>query len=54
VRAINEKSPQGYKSPSYEKVRIVLLDKEKEKIQAGLSWFTNEWSDVGVSIVSDG
>jgi hypothetical protein len=54
VRAINQKAPQGYKSPSYEKVRTVLLDREKTKIQAGLSRFTNEWSDVGVSIVSGG
>jgi hypothetical protein len=54
LRAINEKAPQGYKSPSYEKARTVLLDREKAKIQAGLSRFTNEWSDVGVSIVSDG
>jgi hypothetical protein len=54
VRAINQKTPQGYKSPSYEKARTVLLDREKTKIQAGLSRFTNEWSDVGVSIVSDG
>jgi len=44
VRAINEKVPKGYKSPNYEKARIVLLDREKEKIQADLSWFTNEWS----------
>jgi hypothetical protein len=32
----------------------VLLDREKEKIQADLSRFRNEWSDVGVSIISDG
>jgi hypothetical protein len=44
VRAINEKVPKGYKSPNYEKARIVLLDREKAKIQADLSWFTNEWS----------
>jgi hypothetical protein len=54
VRAINEKAPQGHKSLSYEKARTVLLDREKAKIQTGLSRFTNEWSDVGVSIVSDG
>jgi hypothetical protein len=54
VKAINQKAPQGYKSPSYEKARTVLLDREKTKIQAGLSRFTNEWSEVGVSIVSDG
>jgi hypothetical protein len=44
VRAINEKAPKGYKSANYEKARTVLLDKEKTKIQAGLSRFTNEWS----------
>jgi hypothetical protein len=32
----------------------VLLDREKAKIQAGLSRFTSKWSDVGVSIVSNG
>jgi hypothetical protein len=31
----------------------VLLNREKEKIQAGLTGFTNEWSEVGVSILSD-
>ena len=30
VRAINQKAPQGYKSPSYEKARTVLLDREKK------------------------
>jgi hypothetical protein len=54
VRAINEKAPQGYKRTNYEKARTMLLDREKAKIQVGLSRFTNEWSDVGVSIVSDG
>jgi hypothetical protein len=32
----------------------VVLDREKAKIQAGLTRFTNEWSEIGVSIVSDG
>jgi hypothetical protein len=53
VKAIN-KAPKGYKSPSYEKARTVLLDKERTKIQRALTWFTDEWGDFGVSIVSDG
>jgi hypothetical protein len=32
----------------------VLLEREKEKIQRDLTWFIDEWVDVGVSIVSDG
>jgi hypothetical protein len=54
VRAINEEAPKGYKSPNYEKAKTVLLDREKAKIQASLTPFTKEWSEVGVFIVSDG
>jgi hypothetical protein len=50
VRAINKKAPKGYKNPNYEKARTVLLDREKAKIQAGLTRFTNEWSEVGVQL----
>jgi hypothetical protein len=32
----------------------VLLDREKTKIQRALTRFTDEWSDIGVSVVSDG
>jgi hypothetical protein len=53
VKAINE-APKGYKSPNYEKARIVLLDREKPKIQRALTRFTDEWADIGVSIVLDG
>ena len=53
VNAINE-APKGYKSPNYEKARIVLLDREKAKIQRALTRFTDEWGDYGVSIVSNG
>jgi hypothetical protein len=52
VKEINE-APKGYKSPNYEKSRTMLLDREKEKIQRPLTWFTDEWSYIGVSIVSD-
>jgi hypothetical protein len=53
VKAIN-KAPIGYKSPGYEKARIVLLDKEKTKVKRALTRFTDGWANVGVSIVSDG
>jgi len=53
VKAINE-APKGYKSPSYEKARTVLLEREKAKVQRALTRFTNEWVDCGVSIVLDG
>jgi hypothetical protein len=33
--------------------RIVLLDKEREKIQRASSQFSDEWLDSGVSIVSN-
>jgi hypothetical protein len=32
----------------------VLLDREKAKVQRALTRFTDEWSDIGVSVVSDG
>jgi hypothetical protein len=51
---IINKAPKGYKSPSYEKAKTVLLDKEREKIQRALTRFTKDWGDFGVSIVSDG
>jgi hypothetical protein len=53
VKGINE-APKGYKSPSYEKARIVLLDREGEKNQRALTRFIDDWGDFGVSIVSDG
>jgi hypothetical protein len=53
VKGINE-APKGYKSPNCEKVRTMLLDRERGKIQRALTWFTNDWGDFGVSIVSDG
>jgi hypothetical protein len=49
-----KKSPKGYESPNYEKARIMLLDREKEKIKRALTRFTDEWGEYGVSIVSDG
>lgn len=53
VSAIND-APKRYKSPRYDKARIVGLDHEKAKISHSLSRMTNSWTDHGVSIVSDG
>jgi hypothetical protein len=53
VKGIN-KAPKGYKSPSNEKARTMLLDKEKAKIQRALTRFIDDWGNFGVSIVSDG
>jgi hypothetical protein len=53
VKGINE-APKGYKSPSYEKAKIVLLDREREQIQRTLTQFTDDWGGFRVSIVSDG
>jgi hypothetical protein len=48
------KTLEGYKGFEYEKTRIVLLDRERAKIQRALTQFINEWVDTGVSIVSNG
>ena len=53
VSAIND-APKGYKSPGYDKARIVGLDHEKAKISHSLNKMTSSWTDNGVSIVSDG
>ncbi|KAF8405303.1 hypothetical protein HHK36_010206 [Tetracentron sinense] len=44
----------GYKAPSYEKTRTVLLDNEKERVRRSLDPFTEKWPTNGLSIVSDG
>jgi hypothetical protein len=53
VQAING-APKGYRSPRYDKARTLGLDRERAKIQGALGKFTNEWSQLGVSIVSNG
>jgi hypothetical protein len=45
------KARKAYKSLGHEKVRIVLLDRERAKIQRDFVWFTDEWAESGVSIV---
>ena len=40
--------------PGYDKARTVGLDRERAKINSALGKFTNDWSNYGVSIVSDG
>ena len=41
-------------SPGYDKARTVGLDKERAKINSALGKFTNNWSNYGISIVSNG
>ena len=53
VSTIND-APKGYKSPGYDKARIVGLDHEKAKITHSLNRMTSAWNEHGVSIVSDG
>ena len=47
-------APKGYQSLGYEKARTVGLDREKAKINNALGKFTNDWTNYGVCIVSDG
>jgi hypothetical protein len=53
VKAINE-APQGFKGPNYEKLRTVLLQKERSLIHDILKPVRSSWTSSGVSIVSDG
>jgi hypothetical protein len=53
VVSIN-KAHNGYKSLRYENTRIVLLDRERFKIQIALVQFIDEWADSGVFVVSHG
>ncbi|XP_026438026.1 uncharacterized protein LOC113336291 [Papaver somniferum] len=53
VSAINN-APKGYKSPSYEKARTSLLDKEQMLVKQALNPLVSDWQAHGVSIVSDG
>lgn len=53
IRAVNE-APKGYKPPSAEKIRTVLLDKEKNQVEKALMPLKEQWPTYGLSIVSDG
>jgi hypothetical protein len=53
VKAINE-APQGFKGPNYEKLRTVLLQKERSLIHDILKLVRSSWTSSGVSIISDG
>ncbi|XP_016199314.1 uncharacterized protein LOC107640291 [Arachis ipaensis] len=44
----------GYIPPGYNKLRITLLEKEKQHVERMLEPTKNSWSGKGVSIVSDG
>ena len=53
VRAIND-GPSGYKPPGYEKLRTVLVDKEKACLEKAMAPLKGSWSVDGCSIVMDG
>jgi hypothetical protein len=53
VKAINE-APQGFKGLNYEKLRTVLLQKERSLIHDFLKPVRSSWTSTGVSIISDG
>ena len=53
VQAING-ALKRYMSRGYDRVRTVGLDRERTKSNSALEKFTNNWSNYGVSIVSDG
>jgi hypothetical protein len=53
VKAINE-APQGFKGPNYEKIKTVLLQKERSLIHDILKPVRSSWTSTGVSIIYDG
>ncbi|KAJ9543423.1 hypothetical protein OSB04_023130 [Centaurea solstitialis] len=53
VNAIR-KAPEGYKAPSSEKARTVLLDECVRDVEKDLTPFKDTWYSQGISIVSDG
>ncbi|XP_023738023.1 uncharacterized protein LOC111886014 [Lactuca sativa] len=53
ITAIN-RAPAGYKAPSYDKARTVLLDECVRDVEKGLTSVKDTWYTQGVSIVSDG
>ncbi|XP_004499925.1 uncharacterized protein [Cicer arietinum] len=53
VMAINN-GPKGYKPPSFDKARTVLLDECKRHVDKDLAPIKDTWFHQGVSIVSDG
>ncbi|KAL7586189.1 hypothetical protein Lser_V15G40571 [Lactuca serriola] len=48
------KAPEGYKAPSSEKVRTVLLDEYVRDVEKDLIPFKKTWSSHAISIVSNG
>jgi hypothetical protein len=53
LRAVND-APKGYVGPNFEKVRTILLRKEKLMVEKILELVHSCWSGNGVSIISDG
>eukprot|EP01018_Ginkgo_biloba_P019677 Gb_31487 [translate_table: standard] len=50
VRTIND-GPKGYKSPSFEKVRTILLTKKKSLVEQTIEPIRAFWRTIGVSII---
>jgi hypothetical protein len=53
VKVINE-ALQGFKGPNYEKLKTMLLQKERSLIHDILKLVRSSWTSTGVSIISDG
>ena len=53
MRVINTK-PQGFKGPNYEKLRTVLLKKERLLLEDVLKPIRSSWNNTRVCIISDG
>ncbi|XP_058006738.1 uncharacterized protein LOC110665762 [Hevea brasiliensis] len=53
IIAINN-APKGYKAPSYEKARTILLDECKRYVEKDLALIKDTWYIQGVAIVSNG
>jgi hypothetical protein len=53
LRAVND-APKGYVGPNFEKVRTILLRKEKLMVEKILEPVRSCWSGNGISIISDG
>eukprot|EP01018_Ginkgo_biloba_P035954 Gb_31152 [translate_table: standard] len=47
-------APSGYKPPSFEKLRITLVDKEKARVEEEIAPLKHAWSIDGCLIVMDG
>ena len=54
VRDLIKNSLNGYKPPSYEKMRTTLLFEERAQVEVKFQEIKDSWKEYGVSIVSYG